>query len=227
MKKCSDLKLLDYAYGISPEKERNAVESHLVACDPCRGHLDDIRKVIAYVECARDEFVMVDIHDIHADGSSTTYGSWKERNTTGKQSRRFDFGSMKYHEAQSILIDGEEAPFQVSDRESGEYNTYDVQLNHPLATGESASVLYVYGTASGIGAAIDIGFGRWVAVPDNSGGDDDTMLVQMVRLPEGGKLLGSVLPSDEIREGLHTTLVWRRLVKSGEVIERPVVVYSL
>jgi len=79
----------------------------------------------------------------------------------------------------------------------------------------------------GIGAAIDIGFGRWVAVPDNSGGDGDTMLVQMVRLPEGGKLLGSVPSSDEIREGLHTTLVWRRLVKSGEVVERPVVVYSL
>jgi hypothetical protein len=193
----------------------------------CKDQLGDIRRVIGDLDAARDQMVFVDITDINADGSSTTYSSFRMTNDTDEPMSSLECDSMKYHQWIAVFVDGEEIPFTV--KESGdEYNHYSVQPKRPLAPGEGAAWLGVFTTPEGVGASLDIGHGRRVAVPDNSGTDDsDEMLVQMVRLPEGAKLIGSVPATDEVRQARRTTLVWRRLIKVGGDRERPVVVYSV
>jgi hypothetical protein len=212
---------LDYACGILPDE---AVQPHLSECAACREQLEELRKTIACLDNAGPELVFADIHDLHADGSSTTYSSFR----MAAESQWIRFSSMRYHHALSIFVNGESIPFKISESSDGEMNEYEMELSRPLSAGESVSVLYVCNTAAGIGASIDIGHGRWVAVPDNSNsGTQDTLLVQMVRLPEDAKLLGSIPSADEMRTGGRTTLVWRRIIRPNETPERVVVVYSL
>lgn len=226
--KCSDINLLDYAYGTLSEEDRRLVESHIASCEGCRAQLDDIRSVITSLDVARDQLVVVDISDMQKDGSLTTYSSFKITNTIDEPINSYSVDSIKYHHFQNFFIDGEEVSFSISDSDGGEYNTYNVQLKRPLAPGEGATNLCVRTTPEGLGASMDIGYGRRIAIPDNSGADaSDVMFVQMVRLPEGAKLVGSVPSADEVRAGHKTTLIWRRLMKAKESKERLVVVYSV
>jgi len=229
MRKCLEMTmLLDYAYGALPEARRKEVEAHLVDCEACRGQSEGVRGVVASLQSAREQMVFTDITDILADGSAVTYSPGRTTNDSDEPSSGYSFDSMKYHRWQSVFADGEEMPFTVTDLGDGEYNRIDVKRKRPLAPGESAFCLGVYTTPEGIGASFDIGHGRRIAVPDNSGTDSsDHLLVQMVRLPEGAELIGSVPVSDEVKTGARTTLVWRRLVPAGEIRERPVVVYRV
>ena len=228
MEKCAGLALLDYAYGTLPENERASVEAHVGTCGACKTQLEDIRGVVASLQAARDELVFVDITDILADGSSITYSSSRPTNARDEPLLGYGFDSTRRHTFQSFFVDGEEASFDArDDSKDPEYRFYTVHLKRPLPPGETATCLGIFTTPEGIGASLDIGFGRRIAVPDNSGTDtSDHLLVQMVRLPEGAELIGSVPVADEVRTSTRTTLVWRRLVPAGEIRERPVVVYS-
>lgn len=226
--KCSDINLLDYAYGTLSEEHRRMVGSHLATCEGCRAQLDDIRSVITSLDAARDQLVVVDISDVQKDGSLTTYSSFKITNTIDEPINSYSVDSIKYHHFQNVFSDGEEVPFSISDSADCKYNTYNVQLRCPLAPGESATNLIIRTTPEGLGATMDIGYGNRIVVPDNSGTDaSDVLLVQMVRLPEGAKFIGSVPSVDEVRTEHKTTLIWRRLMKAKENKERLVVVYSI
>lgn len=226
--KCNELALLDYAYGTLPDVDGDNIEAHLAACDICKTQLGDIRKVIESLENTRDQIVFVNTTEILADGSSVTYSSFRVTNNSDTPSNSYSVGTMKYHCWQSVLVDGEESSFDVTDPGDGEFKNIEVHLKHPMAPGQSASHLGVFTTPEGSGASFDIGFGRRVAVPENSGTvDSDHLLVQMTRLPENAKLIGAVPVAEEVREGARITLVWRRLMRIGEVRERPVVVYRV
>lgn len=226
---CSDINLLDYAYGILPKTECEELEEHLRSCEPCRTLVDDARRVIAGLDSVRDYESYTDITEIHADGTSTTHSCWRMDNKSSEPITKTEWCSMEYHTLKNVFLGGEEVPFEIAEPVLPNQRHYIARLPKPLAPGESIVSFIVFTTPPGVGAAFDIGYGRWVAVPDNSGTDSaDHMLVQMVALPEGARLIGAIPEPQETRAGSRPTLVWKRVIpKGGEARERPVVVYAL
>lgn len=227
MDKCSEMRLIDYAYSGLLGKDHAKLEKHLVKCETCRNDLAGIKSVFANLDAAKGQLVCVDIVDLHPDGSAATYSPFRLTNRSEQPISSVKFSSMDYHQMRSIFVRDEEATIQICGS-SDDLIDYEIQFESTVAPGESVQGMTVYDTTSGIGASISIGFDRWVAVPDNSGDDAvDVLFVQMVRLPEGAKLIGSIPEPCELKDGRKTTLIWKDMVKAGIIRERPVIVYSL
>ncbi|MHB1457739.1 MAG: sigma-70 family RNA polymerase sigma factor [Armatimonadota bacterium] len=227
MDKCSEMRLIDYAYGGLLGKDHVKLEKHLAKCEACRNDLADIRSVLTNLDAVKGQLVCVDIVDLHPDGSATTYSPFRLTNRSEQPISSVKFSSMDYHQMRSIFVRDEESTIQIRGT-SDDLIDYEIQFERTVAPGESVQGMTVYNTTSGIGASISIGFDRWVAVPDNSGDDAvDVFFVQIVRLPEGARLLGSIPEPCELKDGRKTTLVWKDIVKAGIIRERPVIVYLL
>ncbi|MCX6344318.1 MAG: sigma-70 family RNA polymerase sigma factor [Armatimonadetes bacterium] len=226
---CPDTRLLDYTYGILSGRDREKLEEHLRSCESCRILVDDARRVMADLDSVRDYESYTDITEIHTDGTSTTYSCRRVDNKSSEPITKTEWCSMDYHTLKNVFVGGEEIPFEIAKSDVPNERHYIARLPKPLAPGGSIVSFVVFTTPPGIGAAFDIGYGRWVAVPDNSGTDSaDHMLVQMVVLPEGARLIGAIPEPQETRTGSRSTLVWKRVIPSGgEARERPVVVYML
>ena len=214
-----EISLIDYVYGVLPEKEAGRVKTHLGTCASCREQVEELGSVARMLDALEGEHRQMHLIELDAEGVPTLYVTESHVHTGDSALESVEFQSGRSHPAQHVYQDGEEVAFtREPSPEFDHLDTYTVTLARPVVPGQCLRYLLVYPPMDG-SATKRVGEGRFSFHWKQGPGSRETAYVQALRLPPGARLIASDSEPAETRGNGTTTLVWRTVLAAHEFFE--------
>jgi RNA polymerase sigma-70 factor (ECF subfamily) len=214
-----EISLIDYAYGVRPEKEAAKMKAHLAECASCREQAEELGQVASMLDALEGDHKQMHLVELDGDRVSTLYVSESHVNASEQTIPVIEFHSGSGLPLAHIYQEGEELTFTrepCADFEGTDH--YTASLAHPVAPGQSIHYLLVYPPTDG-SETKRVAEGRFSFHWKQCPGSNETAYVQALRLPPGVKLLSSDPEPAETRGNGTTTLIWRAVLASHEHFE--------
>jgi len=214
-----EISLIDYAYGVLPEKEATRVKAHLGKCAGCREQVEELGRVAGMLDALEGDHRQMHFIELDADGVSTLYVTESHVNAGEQTMLVFEFRSGRRNPIAHIYQEGEEINF--TKQPSAKYedlDEYAATLARPVAPGQRVRLLVVFPPTGG-SETKPLGEGphslHWRQQP----GSDETVYVQAIRLPPGARVLSSDPEPAETRGNGAITLIWRAVLAAHDFFE--------
>jgi RNA polymerase sigma-70 factor (ECF subfamily) len=214
-----DISLIDYVYGVLPEKEAARVKAHLTKCASCREQVEELGRVAGMLDALEGDHRQMHFIELDAEGVATLYVTESHVNTGEQTLHTIEFQSNKGYRAQHVYQEGEEVAFKVEPSpDFDNLDTYTATLARPVASGQRLRYLLVY-PPMGRSATQRLSEGRFSFHRKQGPGSNETAYVQAIRLPPGARLISCDPEPAETRGNDATTLVWRTVLAPHEFFE--------
>jgi len=214
-----EISLIDYVYGVLPEKEAARMKAHVASCASCREQVEGLGRVAGMLEALEGDHRQMHFIELDADGVPTLYVTESHVNTGEQTLYSPTFHSGRGYLAEHIYQEGEELAFtREPSPDSDRLDTYTVTLAHPVAPGQRLHYLLAYPPMDR-SATRRVGEARFSFHWKQGPGSNETAYVQALRLPPGAKLLSADPKPAETRSNGTTTLVWRAVLAADEFLE--------
>ena len=216
-----DISMVDYVYGVLPEKEAAAMKAHLAECASCRQQTDDLGQVVSLLDALEGDRKQMHFVELDRDGGVTLYCASSHLNDQDRPLKTTEFQSDKDAQFAHLYQEGEEIEFTVAPHPEWGNLNYTATLHQPVPPGGRLSLLSSGSyPATHRRAAKRLEDGRfrlrWKQGPSS---DLEFAYVQAVRLPAGAKLLRAEPKPDDTRGDGTTTLIWRRVLPPANFFE--------
>ncbi len=216
-----DISMVDYVYGMLPEKEAAKIKAHLAECANCREQAEELGQVVSLLDALEGDRKQMHFVELDRDGGLTLYCASSQVNDKGRPLETTEFQSDKDAQFTRLYQDGEEIEFTTAPHpEYGNLN-HTATLHRPVPPGGRLSLL-----SSGSyrppdrHAAERLEGGqfrlRWKQGPSSN---LEYAYVQAIRLPAGAKLVSAEPEPDDTRGDGTTTLIWRRVLPPANFFE--------
>lgn len=213
------ISLVDYVYGVLPEKEAARMKAHVGECASCREQVEDLGRVAWMLDALEGDHRQMHFIELDAEGVSTLYVTESHVNTGEQTMLVFEFRSGRSNPIAHIYQEGEEINF--TKEPSAKYedlDEYAATLARPVAPGQRVRLLLVFPPTAG-SETKPLGEGphslHWRQQP----GSDETVYVQAIRLPPAAQVLSSDPKPAETRGNSAITLIWRTVLAAHEFFE--------
>jgi len=213
------ISLVDYVYGVLPEKEAARMKAHLAACASCREQVEELGRVAGLLDALEGDHRQMHFIELDEEGRVTVYASSSHINTSGQAQRSTRFESEKDYTLCHLSQDGADVLFDRRQCKTNENHwEYLVTLDRPVPDGKRVRTLSVY-RVEREEVLQKLGEGRFSFHWKQGPGSNETAYVQALRLPAGAELVSSDPEPAEIRGNGAITLVWRTVLAAHEFFE--------
>jgi RNA polymerase sigma-70 factor (ECF subfamily) len=214
-----DISLIDYAYGVLPEKEAARVKAHVVKCASCREQVEELNRVAWMLDALEGDHRQMHFIELDAEGVSTLYVTESHVNAGDETVPVIEFQSGSRHPVAHIYQDGEEITFtREPSADFDHLDHYTATLARPVVRGQRIRSLSVYPPTDG-SETKRVGEGRFSFHWKQGPGSNETAYVQALRLPPGAKLVSSDPEPADTRGNGTITLLWRTVLAAHEFFE--------
>jgi RNA polymerase sigma-70 factor (ECF subfamily) len=211
-------KLLDYLYQILSKEEIEGIEGHLSGCLKCKKDVEGLKEIVRSLDVAEHAHKFVRIDELDRDGVPRLYMWACLDNGSDVEVSDWSFTADKEILLEYVRFHGEEISPRVTGETDGQFD-YDVHSSTPIEPGESIGLLLVARPRTPLPeyCAQDLGQGRWrYSLKGWPNARMEWLSVVSVRLPEGARMLSTDPPATQVRSGLSTTVLWKKLLTPTE-----------
>jgi len=211
--------VLDYVYGLLSEDAASEMQSHLTRCRDCRQQVQEIGSIISRLDTLEGDHKMMHMVDLDDAGVPTLYSAWTFVNSAGCPRADVGFNAEKDYQLEHLYQEDADLSFDVEQSPECEHRfRYEAKLARPVLPGERVDLLCVFRAASRRAAKrLDGGRFRfwWGQCP----GENETVYLQAIRLPDGAAVLSAHPQPNASRSDRARTLLWRCLLPPMQQFE--------
>jgi RNA polymerase sigma-70 factor (ECF subfamily) len=220
---CGDrniVRIFDYLSGVLPPGRKQALVKHVTDCESCRTEFDKLARLVKGLDALESDHKMMHIIELRHDDLPVVYVIWSGSIASEPSPDTISFCSDKTNIHEYFSENGIELPLERSQAKHSENSyMYTARRPRPLKPSERWNRLGVIRPTNRCHMPKREDNGTYTIRFSEGPGANTTAFAQVIKLPQGARLISSNPEPMEVRGRERNTLVWRCILQPFEEFE--------